>query len=68
MLELMAADMDRHTPETGFNVVGIDDHEVPGEQLYLISHHETLEEAERAATKARRGHGDAVYVYGPPSA
>lgn len=33
------ADRERFTPKTGWNLVGIDTVAVPGEQLYLISHH-----------------------------
>lgn len=36
------------TPKTGFNLVGLDDYEAPGEQLFLISAHKTKPEAVRA--------------------
>jgi hypothetical protein len=36
------------TPPSGFNLVGLNDYELPGEQLYLIAHFSTIEEAEAA--------------------
>jgi hypothetical protein len=41
----MLDDVDRHTPKTGYNLVGIDDFEPFGEQLYTIRHYETYEAA-----------------------
>ena len=41
-------DRERHTPKEGYDLVGIDDFEPIGEQLYFISHHKTREEAEKA--------------------
>ncbi len=43
------ADRSRFTPATGWNLVGIDTFEIPGEQLYLISHHGKKSEAMAAA-------------------
>jgi len=40
------------TPETGYNVVGVDTFEPPGEELFLVGHYDTWEEAE-AVRKAR---------------
>ncbi|MCH7899191.1 MAG: outer membrane beta-barrel domain-containing protein, partial [Proteobacteria bacterium] len=37
MLAEMAKDKKRFIPKTGLNIVGVDTHEVPGEQLYLIA-------------------------------
>ena len=45
-------DRARFTPKTGWNLVGVDTFAIPGEQLYLISHHGKRAEAE-AAKKAR---------------
>jgi hypothetical protein len=50
-IELMVEDMERHFPKTGFNLVGIDDFNEPGEQLYLIAHFDTYEEALKAQKK-----------------
>lgn len=41
----MLQDREKHTPETGYNIVGIDDFEEPGEQLYTKAHFKTWEEA-----------------------
>lgn len=54
------------TPETGFNLVGVDDFEAPGQKLYIIAWYETRAEAEArlAEHAAREDHnGDALYVY-----
>lgn len=66
MLKEMQKDRERFTPKTGYNVVGVDDFERPGEQLYLISHHKDMAAAQAAleAFKAR-SKGDAAYIYGP---
>lgn len=47
-IKKMLDDMDRHTPKTGYNLVGIDDFEPFGEQLYFIRHYETYDAAEAA--------------------
>jgi len=56
------------TPERGFNVVAVDRQEPPGEGLYLVSHWDNADDAERA----RRDHcaetGDPAYVYAAPDA
>ncbi|MBI1828722.1 MAG: hypothetical protein HY222_01625 [Thaumarchaeota archaeon] len=39
------------TPETGFNLVGIDCFEFPGEKIYLIGHFDTREEAKKEQAK-----------------
>jgi len=36
------------TPKSGYNLVGLNDYELPGEQMYLIAHFNTIEEAEAA--------------------
>jgi hypothetical protein len=38
-------------PNSGFNLVGLNDYGLPGEQMYLIAHFETIEEAEIAQRK-----------------
>lgn len=54
------------TPKKGFNCVGVDKFEVPGEALYLVSHHGSRAEALSAAKKMKRENpADDFYVYGP---
>lgn len=60
-LDKMLADRDEHTPKTGYNLVGIDDYEEPGKQLYLINHFDAYEEASEAQKKYK---GNSV-IYGP---
>jgi hypothetical protein len=59
-LDKMLADAASHRPETGFNVVGFDEFEEPGEQLFLMKHLATIEEAR--AWKAKNG---GYAIYGP---
>ncbi|MGH9856324.1 MAG: hypothetical protein ACRD4B_00635 [Acidobacteriota bacterium] len=60
-LDKMMADRDKHTPKTGYNLVGIDDFEEPGKQLYLIGHFDTYDWALEAQKKYK---GDSV-IYEP---
>ncbi len=48
------------TPEMGFNLVGIDFFEVPGNQLYLIEHFKIYQDALQA--KKDRKHGDDYFI------
>ena len=53
------------TPDEGWRVVGIDDYEAPGEELYAISDHDTRAEADAALKKAQaRSPGEKMHVYG----
>ena len=45
MIEKLIRKKEEMTPKTGFNVVGIDKFEMPGDELYLIKHVDTKEEA-----------------------
>ncbi len=66
MLDKMRMDKIRFIPKVGFNVVGVDDFETIGEQLYRIGHYGTAEEAEAALDKWRaRNPGETAHVYGP---
>jgi hypothetical protein len=47
-MERAMKDREAHTPEKGFNLVGIDDFEPFGEQLYTIRHFDNMEDAEAA--------------------
>ena len=58
--------MDRFIPNEGFNVVGVDSFEEPGDELYLIGHFATREEAEAArATAERENPMEKVHIYEP---
>lgn len=48
------------TPETGFNLVGIDYFEEPGNQLYLVEHFEMYQDALNA--KKDRKNQDEYFV------
>ena len=39
------------TPESGFNLIGLDWFAVPGEKMFLIAHYDSLEQAEAAQKK-----------------
>lgn len=60
------AEILRFTPEEGFNVVGVDSFERPGEALYLVGHYATREEAAAAARAHEARSGDRAHVYAPP--
>jgi hypothetical protein len=58
------AEKRRMTPTTGFNVVGVDDFELPGEKLYLIGHYKSEPEAEAAKARHEKEHPDeTVHIY-----
>jgi hypothetical protein len=51
-------------PETGYNLVGLDDFEPPGEELYLIAHFATRAEAERAMElRLKENPDERLHVY-----
>lgn len=59
------AEKDRFTPEHGFNLVGRDDFEPAGEQLYLVGHFPRREDAEAAmAARLAENPDEALYIYG----
>ncbi len=64
-VEKMLSAMERMTPKTGANVVGVDDFEDPGEELYLVKHCASVAEAEAYAKAYRKKHPDSdpVHVY-----
>jgi hypothetical protein len=60
-------DVRAHEPASGYNLVGLDDFEWPGEQLYPLGHFETRAEAEAAQAEKFAEAPDVVtYIYGPP--
>lgn len=62
-LEFIAAQR-RWVPKAGYNLVGPDDFQPPCDQMYLLGHYATRDEAE-AARKALRGGGERASIYGP---
>ncbi len=50
------------TPESGFNLVGLDPFEVPGKKLYLIEHFEMYQEALKAK-KERKNPDEYLILY-----
>jgi len=53
------------TPDEGWRVVGVDDYEDPGEELYAVSDHDTRPEAEAALKKAQaRSPDEKMHIYG----
>ena len=50
------------TPESGFNLVGIDPFEVPGKKLYFIEHFDLYQEALRAK-KERKNPDEYLILY-----
>ena len=43
------------TPESGFNLVGIDPFEVSGKKLYLIEHFDIYQDALKAKKERKKG-------------
>lgn len=50
------------TPESGFNLVGIDPFEVSGKQLYLVEHFEMYQDALKAK-KERKNSDEYLILY-----
>lgn len=66
MLKQALAEKQKMIPATGYNVVGVDTHEMPGSKLYLIGHYTTPDEAEKAKARYEAENpGVLVHVYDP---
>ena len=66
MLDVMSADKKKFIPTSGYNVVGVDDFELPGEQLYLVGHFTSQSMADASLAKFKKANpGEIAYVYGP---
>jgi hypothetical protein len=62
----MIRDKQKFLPKTGYNVVGVDDFELPGEQLFLIGQYPTRDAAQRALERFQKENpGHTAHVYGP---
>lgn len=67
MIQAMLQQKAELTPEVGYRVVGLDDFELPGAQLFPISDHATKVEAEAALEQWKKAHpGEEAWVYGSP--
>lgn len=56
-------------PDEGFNVVGMDDYEDPGEELYFVAHASTMEQAQAFVAERKKENPDEVlYIYGQKGA
>lgn len=63
-LQRILDDKDRFTPRSGFNVVGRDDFEEPGEMLYLVASCATRPEAEAiVAARHVTAPDEVLYIY-----
>ena len=68
-LDLRMAAIAQMTPAEGFNVVGMDDYEDPGEELYLVAHVGTMQEAQALVDQRKKQSPDEVlYIYGQKGA
>jgi hypothetical protein len=66
MLDLIMEAKAKMTPKTGFNVVGVDDFEMPGDELFLVGHYESKEDADHALAQAKAASPKtAYYIYDP---
>jgi hypothetical protein len=65
-IERILKEVDQFTPTSGFNVVGVDDFELPGECLFLVGHFDEEDEANAVRDAKREASpGTKFYVYGP---
>jgi hypothetical protein len=59
----------RMIPEAGFNLVGLDDYEQAGDELYLIDNFATRPEAEAAKTaRLKENPDEKLFIYGSTDA
>lgn len=65
-LEAALAQVKALTPTSGFNVVGVDAYEKPGEALYFVAHTEDAAEAEKIALEHTKKSGNKTHVYAAP--
>lgn len=68
-IDLRLRAIDQMTPAEGFNVVGVDDYEDPGDELYLVGHTATMEEAQALVDQRKRANPQEVlHIYGQKGA
>ena len=61
-IEKMLEHKQQFTPAAGYHLLGIDGMELPGEDLYFISAHATLEEAKAAGRKLEQNEIDKYFI------
>ncbi len=61
LAELLLKDRELHTPKTGYELVGIDDFEFFGEQLYTLGQFNTLNEVLSAKHKIKNQVNCVIY-------
>lgn len=67
LFTIMLEAKERLMPATGFNLVGIDEYELPGEELYLVAHYENKERAIAALRAHKQNDPMGVYyLYSAP--
>jgi len=58
--------MKEMTPTKGFNLVGVDDYEEPGDELFLVGNYATREAAELERSVREKASPDVkFYIYEP---
>lgn len=62
-LEKATEQIAKFTPKTGFNIVGVDRMERPGEALYLVDHASDSGTAEKLRVAHEKKSGNKTYVY-----
>lgn len=64
--EMRLRQMETMTPKKGFNLVGVDTFEDPGNELYFIGHFSTRAAAEREKkNRLKKNPHEVVHVYEP---
>lgn len=64
-MERAFEEIEQMTPDSGFNVVGVDGFAMAGEALYFIAHFETRAEAEACRDAHTARTGAVAHVYEP---
>ena len=65
----MLAQKKKMIPKEGYNLIGLDDYEKAGDQLFVIDHFKSKAEAEGAEKKYKAKHRNTkTFIYGPEHA
>lgn len=68
LLDTILAEKARFVPDSGWNLVGLDEFQPAGEKLYLIGHFTDKELANAELAKRLSAGGDQVFLYGADAA